>query len=169
MILVGSSGIGKTSFVNTLFNEQIAPNDLNTSSYDNDQDMEKPISVSFVPYTIEREEFGNKLAVTIVETPGFGDSLHNEAGCRSILSYIEDQFDHVLSEESRIKRNPKFQDTRVHALLYFIAPTGHGLKELDILFMKTVGKRVNIIPVIAKSDALAPEELFKFKQRVRYD
>lgn len=117
--------------------------------------------------------------------------------CHAILRYIEDQFDHVLSEESRIKRNPKFQDTRIHVLLYFIAPTGHSqvilhaceyiyiyiekrfslthpfspvisirLKELDIMFMKTVGKRVNIIPVIAKSDALTPDELAQFKKRV---
>lgn len=43
-----------------------------------------------------------------------------------IISYIERQFDEILAVDCRIKRKPRFQDTRVHALLYFITPTGHG-------------------------------------------
>lgn len=43
-----------------------------------------------------------------------------------ILAYLERQYDDILAEESRIKRNPRFRDNRVHALLYFIAPTGHA-------------------------------------------
>lgn len=43
-----------------------------------------------------------------------------------IVGYLERQYDDILSEESRIKRNPRFRDNRVHALLYFITPTGHG-------------------------------------------
>jgi len=38
---------------------------------------------------------------------------------------IRRQYDNILAEESRIKRNPQFRDSRVHALLYFIPPTGH--------------------------------------------
>lgn len=44
-----------------------------------------------------------------------------------IVGYLERQYDDILAEESRIKRNPRFRDNRVHALLYFITPTGHGL------------------------------------------
>lgn len=40
------------------------------------------------------------------------------------------------------------------------------LKDLDILLMKSVGKRVNVIPVIAKSDALTKLELIAFKKQV---
>lgn len=43
-----------------------------------------------------------------------------------IVGYLERQYDDILSEESRIKRNPRFRDNRVHALLYFITPTGHS-------------------------------------------
>ncbi len=45
---------------------------------------------------------------------------------QEISQYLEKQFDWVLAEESRIKRNPRFRDNRVHALLYFISPTGHA-------------------------------------------
>lgn len=43
-----------------------------------------------------------------------------------IVEYLEREYDNILAEESRIKRNPRFKDNRVHALLYFITPTGHG-------------------------------------------
>ena len=37
-----------------------------------------------------------------------------------ILGYLERQYDDILAEESRIKRNPRFRDNRIHATLYFI-------------------------------------------------
>jgi septin family protein len=45
---------------------------------------------------------------------------------QEIVGYLETQYDDILAEESRIKRNPRFRDNRVHALLYFIQPTGHA-------------------------------------------
>lgn len=51
-----------------------------------------------------------------------------------IVGYLERQYDDILAEESRIKRNPRFRDNRVHALLYFITPTGHGYVESQYLF-----------------------------------
>lgn len=41
------------------------------------------------------------------------------------------------------------------------------LKPLDVQFMKRLHSRVNIVPVIAKSDALTIEERKAFKARVR--
>jgi Septin len=48
---------------------------------------------------------------------------------QEIAGYIERQYDDILAEESRIKRNPRFRDNRVHAMLYFITPTGHAYVE----------------------------------------
>lgn len=45
---------------------------------------------------------------------------------QEIMGHLERQYDDVLAEESRIKRNPRFRDDRVHCLLYFIPPTGHS-------------------------------------------
>lgn len=85
------------------------------------------------------------------------------------MNYIEKQYDDVLGEESKIKRTPKTVDTRVHAMLYFISPTGHSLREIDIELMQRMGKRVNIIPVIAKADSLTTDEIQGFKQRIMED
>ena len=63
-------------------------------------------------------------------------------------------------------RRPEMVDMRVHACLYFIRPTGHTLKPLDIETMKELCSRVNLIPVIAKADTLRPKDMEEFKQRV---
>lgn len=91
---------------------------------------------------LELEEDGVRIALTIVDTPGFGDNIDNEfasvrrlaisKACltfnrfQEIVGYLERQYDDILAEESRIRRNPRFRDNRVHALLYFIPPTGHA-------------------------------------------
>lgn len=54
------------------------------------------------------------------------DMSHSDRSFGEISSYLERQYDDILAEESRIKRNPRFRDNRVHALLYFIPPTGHA-------------------------------------------
>ncbi|CAG8808608.1 7430_t:CDS:2, partial [Gigaspora rosea] len=84
---------------------------------------------------------------------------------QEIMGYLERQYDDILAEESRIKRNPRFRDNRVHALLYFITPTGHSLREIDIELMKRLSPRVNVIPVVGKADTCTPTELAEFKKR----
>lgn len=64
-------------------------------------------------------------------------------------------------------RDRYIPDTRIHCCLYFIAPTGHSLKTIDITVMKKLAEVVNVVPVIAKSDGLTLEERELFKQRVR--
>lgn len=58
------------------------------------------------------------------------------------------------------------RDHRVHVCLYFIQPSGHGLKPLDIEFMKRLHDKVNIIPVLAKADTMTPDECTYFKKQV---
>ena len=54
---------------------------------------------------------------------------------QEIVGYLERLYDDILAEESRIKRNPRFRDNRVHALLYFISPTGHAYVILTFLWV----------------------------------
>ena len=44
-----------------------------------------------------------------------------------LVEYIDSQFESYLQEELKIKRSlTSYHDTRIHACLYFIAPTGHS-------------------------------------------
>lgn len=63
-------------------------------------------------------------------------------------------------------RDKYIVDTRIHCCLYFIAPTGHSLKAIDITVMKKLSEVVNVVPIIAKADGLTLEEREVFKQRV---
>ena len=83
-----------------------------------------------------------------------------------IIKHVDQKFADYLAEETKIERSSSIRDNRVHLCLYFIAPTGHGLKELDIEFMRALQDRVNIIPVIAKADTLTTAEMQLFKQNV---
>jgi cell division control protein 12 len=74
-------------------------------------------------------------------------------------------YESYMLQEQQPRRTDKI-DLRVHACLYFIRPTVHTLKPLDIEVMKRLCSRVNLIPVIAKADTLSPSDLARFKQRV---
>ncbi|KAJ5099468.1 hypothetical protein N7532_006469 [Penicillium argentinense] len=186
LMVCGASGTGRTTFVNTLCGKQV----LEGKDADDPEHAHEEEGVRIKPVTVgesspaahtsissnadqraitelELDEEGTRISLTIVDTPGFGDQIDNEA--RHIVGYLERQYDDILAEESRIKRNPRFRDNRVHVLLYFITPTGHGLRELDIELMKRLSPRVNVIPVIGKADSLTPAELAESKKLIMED
>ena len=87
------------------------------------------------------EENGVRLSLTVVDTPGtqalspldsydllgYGDAVNNSNCWNPILEYLEEKFEEFLEGETRVNRNHCKPDTRVHACLYFIAPTGGSL------------------------------------------
>lgn len=78
-----------------------------------------------MPNKIDLEENGVKLELTVVETPGFGEALNNEDSSRPILEAVEARFDSYLEQEFRVNRE-NMNDSRIHACLYFISPSGHA-------------------------------------------
>ena len=115
--------------------------------------------------TVEIEERGVKLRLTVVDTPGFGDSLNSVDCFKPIIQYVDDQFERYLQDESGLNRR-HIIDNRVHCCFYFINPSGHGLRPLDIAFMKAVHHKVNIVPVLAKADTLTKQEVQRLKKRI---
>jgi septin 7 len=51
------------------------------------------------------------------------------------------QYEEFLDAETRVDR-VTLPDSRVHACLYFIAPSGHGLKPIDVEFMQRLHDKV---------------------------
>ena len=83
-----------------------------------------------------------------------------------IIKYIKDQHSAYLRKELTAMRDRHIQDTRIHCALYFINPSGHSLRPIDIIVMKKLSEVVNVVPVIAKADSLTLEERELFKQKV---
>ncbi|XP_035314500.1 septin-7 isoform X1 [Cricetulus griseus] len=159
LMVVGESGLGKSTLINSLF-----LTDLYSPEYPGPSHrIKKTVQVEQAKVLIK--EGGVQLLLTIVDTPGFGDAVDNSNCWQPVIDYIDSKFEDYLNAESRVNRR-QMPDNRVQCCLYFIAPSGHGLKPLDIEFMKRLHEKVNIIPLIAKADTLTPEECQQFKKQI---
>ncbi|KAL7421268.1 Cell division control protein 3 [Cryptotrichosporon argae] len=162
-MVVGESGLGKSTLINTLFETKLyQPKQIPLPGQD------RGSTVEIKTTTADVEENGVRLKLSVVDTPGFGDYVNNDESWKPIVDDIESRFDHYLEQENRVNRL-KMTDNRIHACIYFIQPTGHSLKPIDIEFMRRLHTKVNLIPVIAKSDTLTEEEVLLFKRRILAD
>ncbi|XP_030651809.1 septin-14 [Nomascus leucogenys] len=157
ILCVGETGIGKSTLIDTLFNTNLKDN-KSSHFYSN---------VGLQIQTYELQESNVQLKLTVVETVGYGDQIDKKASYQPIVDYIDAQFEAYLQEELKIKRSLfEYHDSRIHACLYFISPTGHSLKSLDLLTMKNLDSKVNIIPLIAKADTISKNDLQTFKSKI---
>jgi septin 7 len=163
VMVVGESGLGKSTLINTLFNTTLYPPKEPLPPH-----AERPKTVAIESISADIQETGVRLRLTVVDTPGFGDFVNNDESWKPIVENIEARFDAYLEQENRVNRQ-KMVDNRVHACIYFIQPSGHALKQIDIEFMRRLHTKVNLIPVIAKADTLTDEEIINFKQRILAD
>ncbi|KAK2028003.1 septin [Colletotrichum zoysiae] len=164
VMVVGESGLGKSTLVNTLFNTSLyPPKERKGPSLDI-----LPKTVQIQSISADIEEAGVRLRLTVVDTPGFGDFVNNDESWRPIVDNIEQRYDAYLDAENKVNRM-NIVDNRIHACVFFIQPTGHSLKPLDIEVMRRLHTKVNLIPVIAKADTLTDEEIANFKSRILAD
>ncbi|KAK6458726.1 Septin-domain-containing protein [Scheffersomyces xylosifermentans] len=164
-MIVGESGLGRSTLINTLCGgNSIVP----TSSTANQDPFSKKLTLRHENVELEDNE-GHKISLNIIDTPNFANSINCDDDFKVVVDFIRHQYDEVLLEESRVKRNPRFKDGRIHVLIYMINPTGHGLSEIDVKFMLHINNLVNIIPIIAKADSLTPKELELNKQLILED
>ncbi|XP_055708619.1 septin-7 isoform X26 [Phlebotomus papatasi] len=160
LMVVGESGLGKSTLINSMFLADI---------YNQDQHpgpslrVKKTVQVETTKVLLK--ENGVNLTLTVVDTPGFGDAVDNSNCWVPVIDFVESKYEEYLTAESRVHRKA-MSDSRVHCCLYFIAPSGHGLKPLDVEFMQRLCDKVNIIPVIAKADTMTPEEVQLFKKQI---
>lgn len=167
LMVVGAKGLGKSTLINTLFNKQLYK--IDTAPKASYPDPDEPVEVEIETVSSEIEENNVKLNLTVIDAPGFGENVDNtEVSWKPIVDEIDRRFDQYLEEETKVNRST-IVDNRVHALLYFIEPTGHSLKPLDIEFMKQVHEKVNLIPVISRADTLTEKEVKRSKQFILED
>lgn len=164
IMVAGESGLGKTTLINTLFHSSLKPYQDPNERHNKFTSPQQTVDIDIVRAEIEEKNF--KVRLNIIDTPGLGNNVNNQDSWAPIVDFIDDQHELFMRQEQQPRRTHK-KDLRVHACLYFIRPTGHSLKPLDIEVMKRLSTRVNLIPVIAKSDTLAPQELDAFKSRIR--
>lgn len=162
VMVVGQTGLGKSTLINTLFAAHL----IDTKGrFAADEVVRQTTEIHPVSHVIV--ENGVKLRLNIVDTPGYGDQVNNENCWDPIVKYIKDQHSAYLRKELTAMRDRYIVDTRIHCCLFFINPTGHGLRPIDVTVMKKLSDVVNVVPVIAKSDSLTMDERDLFKERIR--
>jgi len=162
VIVVGQTGLGKSTLINTIFASHLIDS---KGRLESDEPVRQTTEIQAVSHVIA--ENGVRLRLNIVDTPGYGDQVNNENCWDPIVKYIKDQHSAYLRKELTAKRDRYIQDTRIHCALFFINPTGHSLRPIDVIVMKKLSEVVNVVPVIAKADSLTLEEREAFKQKIR--
>ncbi|KAI9789681.1 MAG: cell division control protein [Peltula sp. TS41687] len=162
IICVGQTGLGKSTLINTIFASHLIESKGRTEP---DEPVRATTDIQAVSHIIE--ENGVRLRLNIVDTPGYGDLVNNDRCWDPIVRYIKDQHSAYLRKELTAQRERYIQDTRIHCCLFFIQPSGHALKPIDIVVLKKLSDVVNVVPVIAKSDSLTLEERAAFKERIK--
>lgn len=153
LMVVGSPGIGKTTLINSLFDFDYGDTP--------DIDREKT-SVHLKVREFRPKNNVLEMKITVIETKGFDNN-----NCEPILGHINAKYDDFLKDELKVQetRYNDIADSRVHCCIYIISPT--GLKNIDIVTMKKLHRKVCLITVIGKSDILTKHERLALKEKIK--
>lgn len=86
LMVVGESGLGKSTLINSLFLGELYQSRVVPSVSDR---LERTTQIE--KKTMEIEEKGVRLRLTIIDTPGFGDNINCEDSWKTCISYIDEQ------------------------------------------------------------------------------
>jgi len=159
IMVVGGTGIGKSTLIESLFNTKFSIQSTQTHTLK---------SVELHVQQQELQEKHIKMRLSIIETRGFGDQINKEDTHAKVVNYIDEQFENFLQEELKIHRSHTLamDDNRIHCCLYMISPVGHGLRAVDVVTMQALQNKVNLIPIIAKADTITKDELTALRTRI---
>ncbi|KAL1745126.1 Septin-domain-containing protein [Schizophyllum fasciatum] len=141
-----------------------------------------------------RESPAHRLLLSAVDTPGLdfapGRELALERQVAALVKYLEAQYADTMSEESKVVRQNK-GDQHIHLCIYLIDPASVkpaertqprpssadadaaapalALAPADLRVLRRLAARCNVLPVVARSDALTDGALAAVKRAVRRD
>ena len=99
LMVVGESGLGKSTMINSLFLTDLYRN--RTLPPVNERLVK---TTEIEKTTLDIEEAGVKLRLTIVDTPGYGDGLEGADSWQACVKYVDDQFAQYFEKESGVDR-----------------------------------------------------------------
>ena len=158
IMLVGESGLGKTTFTRALLRPYVPEHLLDQGSLS--QNLGEPVrarTVGMQEITHEVENDGFPVELEIIDCPGYGDSVDGTAWIDDILAHVQGRFSAHYDALGKPPRqdgehtslNALQRDGLVHCCLYFIA--AHRLKGVDLEFMRRLEPHVNLVPALSRS------------------
>ena len=189
LMVVGESGMGKTTFIENIFHAY-RPNASCAGTHATHAPSLKPECVAkagrptpgpcrqstksttflsnpdelCTSFVVEDVDERIRMHYYIQDTPGYGDTLDPNTRMIDIIRFIRTQNQRHLQREVDMSIDVA-TDPRVDVCLYFIPP--HRLKEIDVEFMLRLATVVTLIPIVAKADSMTTEELAYFRNLIR--
>jgi len=162
IMLVGESGLGKSTFTRALLRPYVPDHMLHTANPE--PICARTVEITEIVHRVDNE--GYPVEFTIVDCPGYGDAIDCTPWINEITSYVTSKFATHFDEAGSPPRQPERpgNDGLVHVCLYFI--TAHRLKGQDVEFMRRLEPHVNLVPVIAKADTMTLGERDAFRRQV---
>lgn len=165
---VGQSGLGKTALLSALFGKdlEIRKERVDVKGEPTlEERLNPPLVLESKTFEIEERV---RLRLTVVDCKNYGEALCLKDPHVPLVTLIDSLFADFHKRESGFDRR-NIRDNMIHCLFFFISSIGFGLTKPDIEFLKAVHNRVNIVPIIAKAEALTKDERAIFKRRVKDD
>lgn len=155
----GQNGTGKTTFLQRFFNidklskhlVRIIPLDTNN----------KNLSL-FEKYSIVLVFPHLDVTINLIEI-SLGNNLNNEYCWNPIVNYIERQQEQYELQRKQLYRK-QIKDNRIHWCFYVMEP---DVNALDVLIMKNIYTKVNLVPIINKCDILEPKKYYHMKRQYK--
>jgi len=176
IMIVGERGLGKKTFIKSLFKSYYNEDDIFSGIDENLQNQDIFTSNlygllqqslhEYPSHTVHITETGSITLNTttgqakfhLYNAHGYGDNINNGNDFSIIKNDIINRHiqwrkldAQILNDQSR-----SLLDNRIHCLLYFISP--HRFKKTDLTFFEQLSDVVSIVPVISKCDCLTSKE-----------
>lgn len=166
VMCLGETGLGKSTFLNSLFASDIySLSPYPSASADGSR---IPQTTELIRRTVDLNENGVQLKLTTIDMPGFGNAMNNDGCWDPIVKVLESGHLKYMNSESQVARS-SFTDCRVHCCIYFVAPSTRGLKALDIAVLKRIQNLVNIVLVVGRADMFTQDEQKLAKAKILAD
>jgi len=167
IMLVGESGLGKTTFTRALLRPFVPDDMLHGAAYVPATLTARTTEIKEIVHKVDNDGF--PVEITVVDCPGYGDQVDSTPWINSIIEYVQQRFmDHYDKLSAPPSQNgPALalqRDGLVHVCLYFIA--AHRLKGVDLEFMRRLEPHINLVPIIAKSDTMTLAERDAFRRLI---
>ena len=160
IILVGDSGVGKTSFLHAFLRLRL--NRLAAKNACERVALLKE-TTNIVHNRAVYSGEGLDIHFDVIDTPGYGTAESFREWQEAIQDFVISQARNYAKSKETIPKSQR-PDTRIHLCLYFLE--GVRVKELDLKAMHALQTYVSLVPILSRSDSYTEKELLQAKLQV---
>ncbi|KAH8886874.1 hypothetical protein GQ53DRAFT_340162 [Thozetella sp. PMI_491] len=123
ILVIGTRGSGKTSFLEFLKTALALPAKKRAKSTIDQDELEAKLQPSgnFIPSYLETEIDGERIGLTLWDSEGLEKNVV-DLQLREMSQFLESKFEETFAEEMKVVRSPGVQDTHIHAVFLVLDP-----------------------------------------------